>query len=223
MTEEFEPARYGQTASAAGQDDGLSDEERARIRDEELQAFQERAYRRQVRPETSGSSFWNRVARAFRGEPAVFSEVAADPSATRQAVLVLAASLGLSSIWTIVLLLAIIPLGLLAAVINAGLVCLAARLVTPAPPPYARLFRALGFASAPTAIGVVPLLGGLVAGIYVMVLDVIAIREVCRVSTMQAVFMFALAVVVPWLVFLGALVAVGFSSIGQGELGQFVG
>lgn len=215
MSEEFEPARYGKTASAAGQDDGLSDEERARIRDEELQAFQERAYRRQVRPETSGSSFWNRIARAFRGKPDVFSEVAADPGATRQAVLVLAASLGLSSIWTTVLLLAIIPLGLAWALIKAGLVCLAARLFTEAPPPYVQLFRALGFASAPNAIGVVPLLGSSVAFIYVMVLDVIAIREVCRISTIQAVFTFALAVVVPSLVFLGALVAIWWDAFEQ--------
>ena len=223
MREDSEPAADRQTASPAAQNDGLSDEERARIRDEELHAFQERAYRRQVRQEMSGSSFWNRVARAFRGEPDVFSEVAADPNATRQAVLVLTGSLGLSAIWTTFLLLAIIPLGLVAALINAGLVCLAARLFAADPPPYARLFRALGFASAPTAIGVVPLLGGFVAAIYVVVLDVIAIREVCRVSTMQAVFTFALAVVLPWFVFLGALAVIGFSSIGWGELGRFVG
>lgn len=208
MREDSEFAADRQTASPAAQNDGLSDKERARIRDEELHAFQERAYRRQVRQEMSGSSFWNRVARAFRGNPDVFSEVAADPGATRQAVLVLAASLGLSSIWTTFLLLAIIPLGLVWALIKAGLVCLAARLFAADPPPYVQLFRALGFSSAPNAIGVVPILGSSVAFIYVMVLDVIAIREVCRISTIQAVFTFALAVAVPTLVFIGALAAI---------------
>ena len=49
-------------------------------------------------------------------------------------------------------------------------------------------------------MGLIPLLGDFVAVVYMIVLDVVAIWEACRISAGQAVLVFVLSVVLPWII-----------------------
>lgn len=193
----------------------LSEEERERIRREELRSFRERSYREEVRRELRGASLWDRMLRVLKLESGVFAEIAADPQATSQAVIAIALAYALCLLKTGPLLLISVPAALVGIAVTAGIVSFVARFFADEPPRYAPLFRVLGYASIPAALGLVPLLGDLVAAVYIIVLGVVAIREACRISTGQAVLVFVIAVVLPWIVFATALITVGVLAIGH--------
>lgn len=65
------------------------------------------------------------------------------------------------------------------------------------------MLRVLGFATGPTALGIVPIIGSLVGGIWALVAGVVAIREGLDFSTGKAVG----TVIVGWIAFvIGSLI-----------------
>lgn len=79
------------------------------------------------------------------------------------------------------------------------------------------LFRSLGFASAPSALGVIPVVGGL-GGLWAFVCGVVAVRESHGISTGKAVFV----VLIP-LIIVGILIALLAVVIGVALFGAFSG
>ena len=76
--------------SATERDSVLSDAEKERIRSEEQHASEEQRYRQQVRQELRGTSVWERTLAMLKVEPGISEEIASDPGATKQALVVFA-------------------------------------------------------------------------------------------------------------------------------------
>ena len=71
---------------------------------------------------------------------------------------------------------------------------LAARLLATEVPPYQHWFRAMLFATAPwVLLGAVPVVGPTMGTLYVCVVQVVAVRELCRSSTGRAVLIWLTA------------------------------
>ena len=231
MSEESTPRREGgnpedpagATPGATGGGPPLSDEERERIRAEELRAYQERSYRKEVRRQIRGVSLWDRLLRVLKLEPGVSEEIAADESATLQAVVVLSLTSVVSALLVLgPVALVAIPFALVGNAIAAGIVFLVMRAFAQQPPDYMPLFRVLGFAFAPNALGLIPFLGSLAGLVYSAVLSVVAIRDLGRLSTGEAVIVYLLSVVIPFFVFgflifalvgMSLLAALGFGAL----------
>ena len=202
----------------------LRDEEKERIREEERRAAEEHRFResvrRDVRRENPARSAWGRVQRVLRLEPGAFAEIGSDPVATSQGLLVFAIATCVGSLLLGPLLLLAIPVSFVGCAIAAGLLCLAARLFSTQVPEYVQWLRAMWFASVPGALGIVPLIGGLVGGIYTVVLQVVATRDLARISTGAAIVSWLIAIMLPALVLVTVVVAFVGSlvTIALGEL-----
>ena len=49
------------------------------------------------------------------------------------------------------------------------------------------MFRGIGYAAAPVAVGVIPFIGAFVGGVWAMAATVVAVREIHKISTGKAV------------------------------------
>jgi hypothetical protein len=155
------------------------------------------------------NAIWARVQRAIRLEPGVYSEIGGDQKATGEALVVaIGASLisGLGSIlpggaefgfgpWIFGGVVGV-PIGL---AIGTGILWLVSRLFG-ARGEYIHLFRGLGYASAPQALGFVPLIG-IVGSIWSLVLAIRAVRETQSVSDGQAIAIVLIPVVISVILF----------------------
>ena len=217
-----------ETGSTANTDDALTDSERERIRAEEIRSEEERKYREEVRQEVrreaSSGSTWARVLAMLKLEPGISEEIAADPNGTRQGLIVFVVGNAAASIWLLPIILITVPIGLLVTAIYAGLLCLLSRLFSNDVPPYPNWFRTLLFTSAPSALGIIPFIGGVVGGIYVLVLQVVAIRDLARITTGAAVVVWLVVVLLPLMLVVAAadpgIPASNPQSIGAGSLSQ---
>ena len=63
-------------------------------------------------------------------------------------------------------------------------------------PPYSHWLRAMLFASAPGALGIVPFVGSFVGGVYSVVLQVVAIRDLARVPTGTAIVIWVILLLI---------------------------
>ncbi len=201
-------------AGATSGGDGLSDTQRERIRADEVRADEERRYResvrRDIRREGRGDSMWDRIVAVLKLEPAIFEAVAADTSATWQAVGVFALATVVGSLLTAFVIpvfgVLLIPLIVVSAFIGVLVHTLVVRLLSmlfaDSLPPYSAWLRAMLYTVPPTAFNVIPMVGWFVSPVYVFVLQVVAIRQVARISTGKALVVLLL----PWAV-LGLLVA----------------
>ena len=167
-------------------------------------------------PPSPPSSFFNRVKRVFNFETDVYPEVAADGQAALEAIVVIAvSSLLFGSITSIALFFIVIPLSLVQTAISAGLVSIAAKLFNPESPGFAPWFRALGFAEAPLALGLIPFVGSFVGLLYWIATGIAAIHRVARLPVGLAILTWVVAWLIPFvflmfLVFLfGGLAFVG--------------
>ena len=175
-----------------------------------------RAPDRAAPPPSPPSSFFNRVKRVFNFETDVYPEVAADGQAALEAIVVIAvSSLLFGSITSMALFFIVIPLSLVQTAISAGLVSIAAKLFNPESPGFAPWFRALGFAEAPLALGLIPFVGSFVGLLYWIATGIAAIHRVARLPVGLAILTWVVAWLIPFvflmfLVFLfGGLAFVG--------------
>ena len=132
-----------------------------------------------------------RVKRAVTLSPGVYQEIGNDPQGTTQAIIVTAAAAligGLGTLfggrfgnWILMPLYAVVGLA-----IGGGILFLLSR-VFKGQGTYIQLFRGLGFATAPQALGLIPIIGGIVGGIWSLILAIRAVKETQQVSDGAAV------------------------------------
>ena len=201
-------------SSPAGE--GLSDAEKEDIRTAEVRDSEERRYRAEVRREISmqdgRASLWDRIVSVLKIEDGVFSEIASDGGATLQAILVFAVASTVGSLWSGPFLLITVPIALVFVLVGAAIYSLISRLFASEVAPLAGWIRALLFTSIPSSLGIVPIVGSFVGGIYTLILQIVVIRELARVSTGKAVAVWlitVLVVVLPVIVLAG--IFVGFA------------
>ncbi|MXY25689.1 MAG: hypothetical protein F4Y45_14380 [Acidobacteria bacterium] len=145
----------------------------------------------------ANSGFMARIARVFSFDTSVYPEVAAAP-ATGQAIVVVSVAATLSGgVASLVLFFFVVPGALVFLAVQALLVMLVTRLFGGHPAAFIEWYRALGFAQAPLVVGLVPLLGWIVAPFYSAAAQVTAISRVARLSTGMAF----LALLLTWLPF----------------------
>ena len=207
--------------SATESDSVLSDAEKERIRSEEQHASEELRYRQQLRQELRGTSVWERTLAMLKVEPGISEEIASDPGATKQALVVFAIAQTLAGgVLLIPVCLLLLPFSLAGAAIMILLASLVSRLFATDVPPYSHWFRALLYSTSPNALGVIPFIGGAIGIVYSIVLQIVVIRDLPRISTGQAVATWLIAILLP----LAALVAVALvviSLLGGIGLGLF--
>ena len=161
----------------------------------------------ELKPRPRGPSLLKRTLAVLSLERGTFEAIASDRGATRQAfaVFVIACSLAggrpdspwVLLNWTV----ALVPF-----TIQIVLFRLAARLLVAEVPPYQHWFRAMLFATAPwVLLGAVPVVGTTMGTLYVWVVQVVAIRELCRTSTVRAV--------VTWLTAMLAIAAIAAAAV----------
>ena len=157
----------------------------------------------------SGTGFGARIGRVFSFDTSVYEEVAAAP----QAVIVIAVAAMLSgSLTTLFLFIFVVPGALFFVAVHAFLVMMITRLFGGRAASFVEWYRAIGFAQAPLAIGLVPLVGWVVAPLYCAAAQVAAISRVARISAGFAI----LALLLAWLPFFllgGLLLLLGVATI----------
>lgn len=216
-----EPVQPDDAGAAVDGDSVLSDAEKEKIRFEEQHASEEHRYRQQVRQELRGTSVWERTLAMLKLEPGISEEIASDPGATKQALVVFVIAHSLSAgVLLVPFSLLFLPLSLAGAAIVILLASLVSRLFATDVPPYSHWFRALLFSTSPYALGVIPLVGSVVGLVYSIVLQIVVIRDLPRISTGQAVAAWLMAILLP-LAALAAVTIVGFSLLGGIGLGLF--
>ena len=179
------------------------------------------------RPGPRYRSVWARILAALRCGPGVFEEIAADPGLTRQALAVvlianLAAIVGDAVLFAVMvsepaasivfdswqgvlrwlLMFLLVPAKRVTAWLIGAFICtVASRWCSAEPPGFSYWFRVGGFAHAPVALGIVPMVGGLIGGVYRTVLQIVAVRRVAGVSIGIAIVVGLVAVIGPELFF----------------------
>ena len=152
---------------------------------------QEKRYReevrREVRREAGAGSTWSRVLAMLKLEPGISEEIASDPNSTKRGLVVVIVANVAACLFVLPVVLITIPATLVAIAVTAGLYCLFSRLFANEVPAYPNWFRILLFTSAPTALGIVPIVGALVGSVYTIVLHVVAIRDLARITTGAAI------------------------------------
>ena len=197
----------------------LTEAEKERIRSEEIHSAEERRYRedvrREVRREARGRTTWARVAAMLILEPGISDEIASDPDSTTQGLVVVAVTNAVAFLLLLPIVLVTIPLSIIYIAVNAGLYCLISRLFASEVPVYSNWFRALMFATAPSAMGIVPIIGGLAGGIYVVVLNVVVIRDLARITVGAAIVVWLIATLLPLILIMAAGLWLGLAAFLQ--------
>ena len=179
----------------------------------------------ELKQKPPGPSILKRTLAVLSLERGTFEAIASDRGANRQAfaVFVIACSLsgGLPHSpmvllnWTV---------GLWSVTIQIFLFRLAARLLATVVPPYQHWFRAMLFATAPwVLLGAVPVVGTTMGTLYVCLVQVVAIRELCRISTGRAVLIWLTAMLAIAAVAALVVTLVLFRVIGLGDLRVLLG
>ncbi len=206
-------AQAGDAGSQAPAGNVLNEAEKERIRSEEIHSAEERRYRedvrREIRREARGRTTWARVVAMLQLEPGISDEIASDPNSTNQGLLVVAVANAVAYLLLLPIAVVTIPVSIAFIAINAGLYSLLSRLFASEVPEYSHWFRALLYATAPSALGIVPIIGSLVGGIYVVVLNVVVIRDLARITT-------GAAIVVWLIVLLLALIVIAVAGLWLG-------
>ena len=156
----------------------------------------------------STHGFGSRVGRVFSFDTSVYEEVAAAPVTFQAMVVIAIASMLSGGLVTLLLFFFVVPGALFYLAVHALLVMIVARLFGGRAASFVEWYRALGFAQAPLAIGLVPLAGWLAAPVYCAAAEVAAISRVARISVGLAI----VTLLLTWLPFLllgGLLILLG--------------
>ncbi|HUO47074.1 MAG TPA: YIP1 family protein [Acidimicrobiia bacterium] len=149
----------------------------------------------------------DRLKRALTLQPGVYEEIGNDPQGTTQAIIVTIAASLIGSLGAILdgrfgswLLSGILSPVFLA--VGTGIIFLISRMFK-AQGTYISLFRSLGFAIAPQALNVIPIIGGIVGLVWSVVLAIRAVKETQRVTDGAAAAIVLIpAVIVGFFIFL---------------------
>ena len=139
---------------------------------------------------------WNRVVAVLKLEPGIAEEIGKDPESTKQGLAVAAVANAVASLLALPLLPIVVPVAIGMTAIAAKAYSLIALLFTDDVPPYSHWLRAMLFASAPGALGIVPFVGTFVGGVYSVVLQVVAIRDLARVPTSTAIVVWVILLLI---------------------------
>ena len=139
---------------------------------------------------------WNRVVAMLKLEPGIAEEIGRDPESTKQGLAVAAVANAVASLLALPLLPIVVPLAVGMTAIAAKAYSLIALLFTDEVPPYSHWLRAMLFASAPGAFGIVPFVGTFVGGVCSVVLQIVAIRDLARISTGTAIVVWGILVLI---------------------------
>ncbi len=162
----------------------------------------------------------DRITRAFRLEPAVFHEIAADANGTAQSITVAAIAFAIGGLGGDGGFLGNLIGGAIGGVIGliiwSGVVLLIGKLFS-GQGSYTELLRVLGFTSAPMAITFIPFVG-IVGVVYSIIMQVRAVREIHKISDGAAVVI----VLIPWVIFFVIALVIAIA-IGAALFGLAVG
>ena len=179
-------AQGSDSGSLAPVEDLLNEADKERVRSEEIHDAEARR-----------STTWARVVAMLKLEPGISDEIASDPDGTKQGFVVVVVTNAAAFLLLLPIVLLTIPISIIGIAINAGLCCLFSRLFAGEVPAYSNWFRAVMFATAPSALGIVPIIGALVGVIYVVVLTVVVIRDLARITTGAAIVVWLIATLLP--------------------------
>ncbi|MGQ0848944.1 MAG: YIP1 family protein [Actinomycetota bacterium] len=162
-----------------------------------------------------------RVKRALKLEAGVYQEIGNDQKATQQAIVVtIAASLigGLGSLlgpgtfrfggWLFGGIFSVLGLA-----IGTGVLWLVSRLFQ-GTGEYINLFRSLGYATAPQALGIIPIIGGIVGAVWSIVLAIRAVKETQNVTDGASAATVLIPVVIGLVIGLILAAVIGFALFG---------
>lgn len=165
---------------------------------------------------------WSRTQRAVKLEDGVYEEVGNDDSATVQAMVVVGLAALISGLGTLIgpgrfgvggwIINAILS-ATLGLAIGTGILFLVSRLFK-AQGGYIQLFRGLGYAYAPTALGIIPVIGGLVGGVWSIICAIRAVKETQSVSQGAAAAIVLIPVAILFVIGLLLAVLVGVALLG---------
>jgi hypothetical protein len=154
-----------------------------------------------------------RLTRVLKLDSAVFTEIAEDESATGPAVGVAALATAIGGISGDTGVVSGIIVGAISGVIGlfvwTGLVFITGKLFG-GKAPYIKLVRPIGYAAAPFAIGIIPILG-IVGLAYSLVIQIRAVREVNEVGDGSAVATVLLPFGVIFIIAILLAIAIGFA------------
>ena len=139
---------------------------------------------------------WTRVLAMLKLEPGIAEEIGRDPESTKQGLAVAAVANAVASLLALPLLPIVVPLAVGMTAIAAKAYSLIALLFTDDVPPYSHWLRAMLFASAPGALGIVPFVGTFVGGVYSVFLQIVAIRDLARISTGTAIVVWVILILI---------------------------
>lgn len=148
---------------------------------------------------------FKRIERVIKLDKAVFKEIRDDEKAMGQAIAVLLLAVIIGSIWGIissmgvflVFILIVVPI---AWVISTGIYHILAKALG-GKATFKGYLKVLGYAEAPVALGVIPILGTVVGGLWSFVCAIVATREAHELSTGKAV----LVIVIPSIIIMGLI------------------
>ena len=148
-------------------------------------------------PAGGGVGFWSRVGQVFVFRLAVYDDVATSPASLHPiGVLALAATLSFG-LFSIALFFVFIPVALVGLALPALLVRVASALLGGKTRSWGEWYRALALAEAPAMIGIVPVVGTFVGGVYCIATLVAAVSQLADVSILRAIVTVVVAVLLP--------------------------
>ena len=143
--------------------------------------------------------FIERMRAVLEGRPGVFADIGADCNANGQCSFAVALSYSLvGSLGSLLTCFIWAPAGLLLVFIQSACILLATKILAPERPGFMSIYRVMAFAASPLSLGIVPLVGTVVGYPYTIILQVAALRELCKVSLGRAYAVLAISWVVPF-------------------------
>ena len=167
---------------------------------------------------------FERIKKVVKLEPSVYKEIAKDKNAMLQAVIVLYAASLISALWeimrtrgdTLLWIVIFTPIGW---VIGTGILHIIAKILG-GKASFEEYLKVTGYSEAPSALGIVPVLGTFVGGIWSLACLYVATKEVHSLSSGKAL----IAILVPLvllLLFVIVAVIIGIGLFGAYTMGMY--
>ena len=161
---------------------------------------------------------FKRIERVLKLDKTVYKEIRDDKDAMTPAIIVLLLAEVIGSIWSILMsfglgLIAVVIGALIGWVIGTGILHIIAKLFG-GKSSYTGYLKAMGYAEAPMALGVIPILGSLIGGLWALVCIIYATKEAHELSLGKAIAVVFIPMAV--LVILAIIASMFFMSMFSG-------